>query len=133
MEDLNENTRNLYIIKRRLAERKKFHGQDHWEYYVGDFIVKIFANRIQEHIDYGPNDSIVNHNILDVNLYELQRSSSGKVETYLDLERDSRFATYKPIKYSEYPGYSTGKEMPLVTLLELVKYLHRLSNLVIFS
>ena len=71
--------------------------------------------------------------MLDVHLYEMCRDTNGnKYDQYIDLEKDTRFKNYKPIKYSEYSGYSTGKEMPLLNLCELVKYLHRLSGLSAF-
>jgi hypothetical protein len=133
MEDINENTKNLYIIKRRLAERRKRPNQPYFDYFVGNFLVKIFPDRIQENNNYGPDDSIVNHNLLDVHLYEYKRDSSGQsFEQYVDLEKDSRFKNYQPIKYSQFTQYSTGKEMPLTHLCELIKYLHRLSNLSAF-
>jgi len=133
MEDINENTRNLYIIRRRLSERTKRPGVNYFDYYVGNFLVKIDPNRIQDHKDWGPDDRITHHDVLDVSLYEFKRHSDGKsYETYIDLERDSRFKSYQPIKYKEFAGYSTGAEMPINHLCELIKYLHRLSNLSAF-
>lgn len=133
MEDINENTRNLYIIRRRLSERTKRPGMHYFDYYVGNFLVKIDPNRIQEHKDWGPDDRITHHDILDVSLYEFKRhTDGGSYETYIDLEKDSRFKTYQPIKYKEFAGYSTGQEMPINHLCELIKYLHRLSNLSAF-
>lgn len=136
MEDINENTKNLYVIKRRLAERRKRPNQNYFDYFVGNFVVKIFPDRIQEHNDYGPDDSIVNHKVLYVHLYEYKRDSFGHLfEQYIDLEKDSRFKNYQPIKYSVFAQYSTGKKMPLMPLMhlcELIKYLHRLSNLSAF-
>ena len=133
MEDINENTRNLYIIRRRLSERTKRPGMNYFDYYVGNFLVKIHPDRIQEHKDYGPDDRITHHDILDVSLYEFKRHQDGSsYETYIDLEKDSRFKNYQPIKYKEYAGYSNGQEMPINHLCELIKYLHRLSNLSAF-
>ena len=95
--------------------------------------MKIDPNRIQEHKDWGPDDRIIHHDVLDVSLYEFKRhQDGGSYETYIDLEKDSRFKNYQPIKYSEFAGYSTGREMPINHLCELVKYLHRLSNLSAF-
>jgi hypothetical protein len=133
MEDINEYTRNLYIIRRRLSDLTKPAGSSCFYYYVGNFIVKIHTDRIQEHANRGPEDRITFHNILDVHLYEYKRHTDGnKYEEYVDLEKDSRFKSYQPIKYSEWSGYSTGREMPINHLCELVKYLHRLSNLAVF-
>jgi hypothetical protein len=134
MEDFNEETRNIYVIKRRLAERRKQPFETHFTYYVRDFVVKIFTSRHKDYVDFGPDDSIVHHQVLDVNLYEEKRDTKGvKTESPINLERDSRFKGYAPIKYTAYPGYSNGQEMPLINLCELIKYLHRLSELAIFT
>jgi len=134
MEDINENTRNLYVIKRLLSARERRPGCSYWDYYVGDFVVKIHADRIQEHAPIIAGDRITNYATLDVNLHEMQWDSAKthKYEQYVDLERDSRFKNHKPIKYKEYQGYSNGQEMPLIHLCELIKYLYRLSNLTAF-
>lgn len=133
MEDINDYTKSLYIIRRRLAERTKRPGLDYFDYFVGDFLVKINSNRIQEHKDFGPNDRITYHDVLNVTLYEAERDSAGRpYEAYIDLERDSRFKNYQSIKYDKIPGYSVGSEMPINHLCELIIYLHRLSNLSAF-
>lgn len=133
MEDINENIKNLYIIRRRLAERTKRPGLDHFDYFVGKFLVKINPNRIQEHKDFGPDDRITHHQILNVSLHVIKEKADGtRYHTPIDLERDSRFSNYKPIKYYHLPGYSTGENMPINHLCELIIYLHRLSNLAAF-
>jgi hypothetical protein len=133
MEDINENTKNLYIVRRRLAERTKRPGVPYFEYFVGNFLVKINPNKIQEHKDFGPVDRITHHNVLQVSLYEEKRYDDNRVyDSYVDLEKDSRFKNYKPIKYHEISGYSDGREMPINHLCELIIYLHRLSNLSAF-
>jgi hypothetical protein len=134
MEDINENTRNLYIIRRRLAERERRPGLNYWDYYIGDFVVKIHPDRIQEHAPIVKGDRITNYAVLDVNLYEMSWDSgrTHKYEQFVNLEQDSRFKNYQPIKYKEYAGLSSGAEMPITHLCELIKYLHRLSNLTAF-
>ena len=129
MEDLNDNTRNLYIIKRRLAELKRVPPNSYFSYYVGDFRVKIGLPRGLYFRDL--NESLVSHDILDVSLWEQKRLPTGKkYYDWIDLDQDSRFAHYKPIKYDV---SSDGEDMPLMTLCELCKYLHRLSNLAVFA
>ena len=127
MEDVNENTKNLYVIKRRLAELKLPNYAKHFTYYVGSYMINIFS----------PDDKIVTHETLSIALYEEVRAQDAdrtyKVSHAIDLERDTRFRNYKPIKYSDIPYGSNGHNIPLMTLCELIKYLHRLSNLAVFS
>ena len=122
MEDINENTQNLYIIKRRLADLKKISGEFSFFYYVGGFIVKITTL----------GDSIVKEDFVHVCVSETHRSSSGgpSISSYIDLESDYRFKNYKPIKYTT---ISNGHNMPVVNLYELIKYLHRLDKLAVFT
>ena len=130
MEDLNDNTKNLYIIKRRLAELKRRSPESHFSYYVGSFLIKINIPGVSYR---DPGGSLVSYDPLHVSLFEEQRDKNGdKNYEFVHLEHDARFANYQPIKYADYPGYSNGRSMPLLTLCELCKYLHRLSNLAIF-
>src|SRR5574338_3769 len=122
MEDFTENTRNFYVVRHRLAGLEK--RGSHFEYWVGDFVLKISTDPIQEHTS-PENDRITFHSKLEVNLYELLRDSSGrKVETYVALDRDPRFCEYQPIKYGTPYQRSDGREMPIDKLCELVIYLH---------
>jgi hypothetical protein len=135
MEDFNENTKNLYVVRRRLAELTKHPGGSCFYYYIGNFILKIFTDRVQEHSVYDPEDRITKHEVVDISLVEVKRFIGGQgatTEECVYLEHDSRFKNYTPIKYSEWAGYSAGREMPINHLCELVKYLHRLSNLSAF-
>lgn len=128
MEDINENTKNLYIIRRRLAERVKRPGMHFFDYFVGNFLVKI-----RTPAERNSNDRITFHDILEVSLSEEMRYPNGNpYDSPVDLERDSRFKNYKPIKYHEIAGFSDGREMPINHLCELIIYLHRLSNLSAF-
>lgn len=133
MEDINDNTRNLYIIKRRLAERKREGSYGpYWTYYVGNFIVEItpFNNK-------NIYDSVVQYECLNVSLFEETKPKLSPMDKLVTnykkniyLLNDPRFINYEPLKKSE--GLN-GIGMPLVTLCELIKYLHRLSNLNVFS
>lgn len=129
MEDINENTKNLYIIRRRLAERVQRPGIPFFDYFVGNFLIKIKTRAPHGN----SSDRITFHDILDVSLSEEMRYSNGNpYDAPIDLERDSRFKSYQPIKYHEISGYSSGREMPINHLCELIIYLHRLSNLSAF-
>jgi len=134
MEDFNEKTNNLYVVRRRLAELTKRPHLSHFEYFIGKFTIKIHTDRIREHSNRGPEDRITHHDVLDVYLFENKRFAPNeeRYDEQIDLEQDPRFKSYQPIKYSEWSGYSHGREMPIVQLCELVKYLHRLSNLSAF-
>lgn len=132
MEDIDSNTKNFYIARRRLAALEKRNG--HFEYWVGGFGLKIFTDKIQEHAS-PEDDRITLHNKLDVHLYELVRDKDGsgrKVESYVHLEKDPRFSEYEPIKYHKYAGLSDGSNMPIDKLCELVIYLHRLQKIIAF-
>jgi hypothetical protein len=80
------------------------------------------------------DDTVVKHKVVDVDLFEMHRRLDNKrIAIYIDLETDNRFKNYKPIKYHELPGYSHGINMPIDYLCELIKYLHKLTNLVAFA
>jgi hypothetical protein len=131
MEDFEDNKRNFYVARRALAALEK--RGSCFEYWVGDFVIKICTDKIQEHTS-PADDRIVHHQILDVTLYELKRDGSGRrVESHVHLERDPRFATHQPIKYHKYSGLSDGREMPINSLCELVIYLHRLQKIIAFT
>ena len=139
-----DNPKNLYVIRRKLAALRMPPGpignHCHYQYSVGDFEVWIYTRKTgiyqsqsnkdrQEMIE---NDSIVKHDKVNVSLYEWQGQDKVKVRYHVDLERDTRFSHYQPIKYAEWPGYSKGDDMPLPHLCELIKYLYRISNLTAF-
>lgn len=136
MEDINENTKNLYVIKRRLADLKKRPGYNDYVYYVGKYALHIYTNSIQDPASLDPNDSVVKYDKVDVNLHEENpRTNSYRI---ISLRDDSRFSNYKPIQYNFFDGpngrinLSDGREMPVIYVCELIKYLHRLSNLSAF-
>ncbi len=136
-----DNPKNIYVIKHRLGELKKHPSDTCFHYYVGDFIVKIFTHQIQEVNDAAimaqSEDCLTKHDKVDVNLYEWQRRSKvsheTRYETMLNMDQDPRFKDYAPIKHgAQYMRPETGVGMPLLNLCELIKYLHRLSNLAVF-
>ena len=141
MEDVfnkEENQKNIYVIKHKLAELKKYPNASDWEWNIGDFRVVI---RVPEE-DYwkardNKDDSIVKHDKLDVTLYEASKANPS-LTNYVNLRDDPRFKSYKPIQYNtlDLPGgainLSDGQGMPLINLCELIRYLHRLSNLTAF-
>lgn len=135
MTDIFDNTKNLYAIKHKLSELKKTNGH-HFQYYVGGFLIQIFTDRIQENSS-PPDDCITLHQIVDINLSERVRLSGEDMPSFsydiVDLTRDSRFRDYLPIKYTDPIALSNGREMPIMILCELIKYLHRLSNLSAFT
>lgn len=131
MEDINEDTKNLYIIRRRLSELKPMGTplSPSFHYYVGCFHVIFRAPSADK------NKSLVQYPELDVTVSEMFNKPdkiSLNHEFIIDLEKDSRFVNYKPIKYSKLPYGNSGRNMPIHHVCELVKYLHRLSNLTAF-
>lgn len=135
MDDFAEDTNNLYVIRHRLADLTKPAYSSCFHYYVGSFIVKIFTTRVRDHNFGGSDERITHYDVVDINLVEIKRFAGGDgatTEEFINLEKDTRFKDYKPIKYKEWAGYSDGREMPIEHLCELVKYLHRLSNLSAF-
>lgn len=124
-----ENPKNLYVIKRKLAQ---LHATSPGLY---ELDVKPFKVRI--HTPYPPPqvDSILRHEKVDVDLIEL----NNKDKKWISLREDSRFKDYKPIQYNVFEGpngsinLSTGKEMPILHLCELIRLFYRLSNLTAFA
>lgn len=137
MEDYaKDNEKNLFVIKQKLSEIQLRPGESCYHFYVDtNFIIKIWTKTVKDNYLYVDlkNDRITLHDKVHVNLYEMKRySGDSRVETYIDLEKDDRFKDYKPIKYHQLSGYSSGDHMPVITLCELIKYLYRLSNLTAF-
>jgi len=133
--DKEEYAKNIYVIKHKLGELKPCPGRgDRWEYSVGNFNVVIFAYDIG---DVPPNqmDSILRFEKVDVVLNE--STKDGTISS-VSLRDDPRFKSYEPIQYNviESPGgrlnLSNGNGMPILYLCELIRYLHRLSNLTAF-
>lgn len=140
-----ENPKNIYVIKHNLGGLKKNPSSSCFYYPIGNYTVKIFTHAIQEandfqycsvhrgvkSLDKSSDDSITLHKTVDAQVYESLRDPKGQpLEVYVNLDTDSRFSNYKPIKHGEWNR--TGTDMPILNLCELIKYLHRLSNLAVF-
>ena len=130
MDDL----KNIYSIKHALSELKPIiHSKsvykhelivNSYRYYCGDFILYI------ETRSHTTNDRITKHEFLKVDLYE--SASPPKLEKYIQIMSDPRFCNYEPIQYED-ARLIYGNQMPILILCELIKYLHRLSNISIFT
>jgi len=133
MEDINENVKNLYVIRRKLAELRP-RNNTVYEYDVGNFAIHIFPFEIQ---DGGQvlADTILKYKTVNITLWEINKN---KVESIIRLTTDPRFKDYEPIIYDSFRSpnglinFSNGDKMPIHHLCELIKYLHRLSNLTAF-
>jgi hypothetical protein len=139
MEDLfdkEENAKNIYVIRRKLAALKKRTGYADWVYDVGPFMLSMLVSMPDEYWDSRPEDSILNHDRVDVFLMEIDKNNH---RSYISLREDSRFRNYQPIMYDTYSGPNgivncgDGHNMPIHHLCELIRYLHRLSNLTAFT
>lgn len=128
-------TKDISEIKKELSLLKRRENRSFYNFCIGQFYINIFTFRIQEHPILDAQDNIMNHEMVDVYLYEPYRSDDPHFIEYSEvfLEKDSRFKDYAPIKYSEWAGYSTGVEMPISHLCELINYLHRLDKLSTFG
>jgi hypothetical protein len=132
-----ENPKNIYVIRRRLAALKKWNS--YWIWQIGNFSVQISSQDYHDVNRNDPLDSIVKHEKLQVDLYENSPRSSN-LRTYVYLHSDPRFMNYIPIQYNviETPtggrvNLSNGRDMPVLHLCELIRYLHRLFNLTAFA
>lgn len=130
-----ENAKNIYVIRHKLGGLKPVAGRsDRWEYAVGNFIVVMYCYDIQE-TPPSQIDNPLKHTHLDVILNEYKKDGTGNK---VSLRDDPRFKNYEPIQYNviESPGgrlnLSNGDKMPVPHLCELIRYLHRLSNLTAF-
>jgi hypothetical protein len=132
--DKEEYAKNIYVIRHKLALLKPCAGRgDRWEYRVGNFNVVMFAYDIG---DVPPHmDSILRFKEVDVILNEYSKNDTV---SSVSLRDDPRFKSYEPIQYNviESPNgkinISNGDKMPILHLCELIRYLHRLSNLTAF-
>lgn len=136
-----DNPKNLYVIRRKLASLKKVAGLDYYEYGVGHFVVTIYTREIQDRVqeDYEPgpmDDNILKHETVDMALNECH--PGPKVDS-VHLTEDPRFKYCKSIQYNVITtptggtiNLSNGNRIPILQLCELIRLLHRLSNLTAF-
>jgi hypothetical protein len=131
--DQEEYAKNIYVIKHKLSELKPINGS-RWEYSVGNFTVHMYPYEIGD-VPRSQMNSPVRHDKLSVVVNE--KTKAGSVSS-ICLRDDSRFKNYEPIQYDviETPSgkinVSNGDNMPILQLCELIRYLHRLSNLTAF-
>lgn len=128
-------SKDIVEIREELNLLRRVNNRSHYNYCIGPFSIKIYTSRIQEQPIPTDQDNIMNHEVVDVYVFESRRTNDPHFTEHIaiHLEKDARFKHYTPIKYSEWADYSTGVEMPISHLCELIKYLHRLSKLSIFG
>jgi hypothetical protein len=130
--DQEEYAKNIYVIRHKLAELKPLPGR--FEYKVGRFEILMYVHKIQDPPP-GTTYNILSYKTVDVILNE---STVSGATSSVSLRDDSRFKNYEPIQYNtlDLPGgkinLSNGDKMPILHLCELIRYLHRLSNLTAF-
>lgn len=134
--DKQENSKNIYVIRHKLNDLKKFPGHNHYELQIGPFVVKIFPDR---HGDPARHEYITQYEKVAVHVYEPWRQPNGKTQhQLLSLREDPRFKNYQPIQYNVFESptgsinLSDGQDMPIPHLCELIRYLYRLANLTAF-
>lgn len=133
--DKDENAKNIYVIRHKLGNLKPCRGSGgRWEYGIGQFNVVIFVYDIGD-VPRDQADNLLKFEKVDVVLNEFTKDGAA---SSVRLNDDSRFKNYEPIQYNviESPGgrinLSNGDKMPILHLCELIRYLHRLSNLTAF-
>ena len=142
--DKEENAKNIYVIKHKLGGLTRGPTENHFEWPIGHFVVKIYPKEIQDPSSspylYLPPptgrtakkpDCILRYEQVDVHVEE---SSPNAPPSYVSLNTDQRFKDFKPIQYNFTQGYnlSDGRGMPIIHLCELIRYLYRISNLTAF-
>jgi len=133
--DKEENVKNIYVIRHKLGNLKPCQGNTgRWEYGVKPFNIVIFAYGIGD-VPSLQEDNLLRFEKVDVVLNEFTKEGTA---SSVRLNEDPRFKDYEPIQYDviESPGgrinLSNGNKMPILHLCELIRYLHRLSNLTAF-
>ncbi len=128
-----DNPKNIYVIRRKLAALKPNRG--HYEYPVGNYTVHIYTYATQD-VPTGEESDLLKHEKLHVVLNETSKSG---VTDSISLRDDPLFKDYEPIQYHVITtptggkiNLSNGEDMPIGHLCELIRYLHRLSNLKAF-
>jgi hypothetical protein len=141
--DKEENAKNIYVIKHKLGGLTRGPRENHFEWSIGHFVVRIYPKEIQDltspYLFLPPKqgqavskpDCILQYEKVDVHVEEEFPNSPP---SYINLSTDKRFKDYKPIQYNVVRdiNLSDGRGMPIIHLCELIRYLHRLSNLTAF-
>lgn len=130
-----DHPKNLYVIRRKLAELRPVANNSYrYMYAVGRYTVHIYLMGIQDTPPDKPGN-LMTYDKLSIVLNE--NDKSGKTSS-INLREDPLFKNYEPIQYNviETPNgrinLSNGDDMPILQLCELIKYLHRLTNLTAF-
>lgn len=119
-------------IKKRLAILHRT-PRTFFQYNVGRFTIVIYTYETGDTPPPEP-DSILDHKIVHAVLNE----TVGKITGSISLLHDERFSNYEPIRYNTIItpngiiNIGDGGGMPIDTLCELIRYLHRLNNLTAF-
>lgn len=127
-----EYPKNLYVIRRKLAKLRKPPGYGDWQYEVGNFRLSILPAFDEKDTE---TECLLDFEHVDISLTEGDKNGNRKFVTLRD---DPRFKSYQPLMYDVINtpngsiNMSNGHNMPIPTLLELIKYLHRLSDLIAF-
>jgi hypothetical protein len=141
-----DNPQNLYVIRRKLSTYKMLPGGTNWEFRIGCFflVVNLISDDYWKITNQGnsperlSNIRITDQEKFHVDLYEDFNHSSSR--NFLYINKDFRFKDHQPIQYNviQTPtggqiNQSDGRNMPLLQLTELIRLLHRLSNLAVFA
>jgi hypothetical protein len=130
-----EHPKNLYVIRRKLAELRPDYGKSNYRYAVGRYTVHIYPYDIQDGSPDDLKDNLLKYETVFIILNE---TTKGGVTSSVSLRDDAPFKNYEPIWYDviETPNgkinVGNGERMPINALCELIKYLHRLNNLTAF-
>ncbi len=146
-----ENPKNIYVIGRKLATYAMLPGEEKWVMPIGNFElhINIRLDDIFKLTNSRPYNvakrsvvrdcKITDFEKFNVDLFEYHSKDDLSSMDYIYLNQDSRFKNYQPIQYDviETPtggrlNQSDGKKIPLLHLMELIRLLHRLSNLTAF-
>jgi hypothetical protein len=122
-----DNINNVYVIKRNLAILKRLDPEGHFEYSVGNFILKIFTHRVGSQPIDNKNDRVTFYDKVDVNLYE----KINGLANYIKVFSDTRFSSCPAIHFEGSNFYDLNG-LPLINLCELIKFLCKISNLSAF-
>lgn len=127
-----ENPKNIDVIRRKLAALKVVRG--HYEYHVGGYTLHMYIHGIQ---DVPPEGEMNLSHAERINVVLNETTKSG-ITSSISLRDDPLFKNYEPIQYNVITtpsgkiNLSTGDSMPFACVCELIRYLHRLSDLKAF-
>jgi hypothetical protein len=136
--DKEEHAKNIYVIKHKLADLKMPPYTNHYEWQIGSYLIKMFPTQDQDHLG-EPPQYLTQYEKVDVQVYKVSKRKGNNQEKIIDLQSDPLFCKYRPIMYNTFEGphgtvnLSNGRDMPMYHLCELIRYLHRLANLAVFT